>query len=247
MQLTEEEMLLNSFANKLYDSDRSKYNSKFVKIYNELVKHFKVSRAWKAGSFGKNTKIKLYGDMDLTFTIDNPAITKVEDFRKELEKKLKQSFPNDHVELKTSSVVIDFKGDMSIDVVYLPKEQFEKERKQIRHIKSISQEIRNIIILAKYWKYEKKKDKMKSYEIEWNAIYSSANTYKKRLLSTLNDSGAGSEVNNAYKFLLKEAKGGKSDSNKSIKNNKSSPKKKRKKKYTIGMEGDDPYMYLRDD
>lgn len=90
-------------------------------------------------------------------------------------------------------------------------------------------------------------EKIKSYKIEWNAIYSSATTYKKRLRCTLNNSGAGGGVDEAYKFLLKEAKGGNNESKKAIKNKKITSKKKSKKKYTISMEGDDSYMYMRDD
>ena len=204
--MSEEDQLLNNFANKLFDTDRDIYNSKFIKIYNELVKHFKISQANKAGSLGKNTKIKLYGDMDLTFTIDNPEMKDDKKMREFLEEKMKTSFPNDEVNLKNRSVLIEFKKNLSVDVVYLNKQEFEKEKNQIKHIKTISNNIRNIIILTKYVKYEKNLTKMKSHEIEWNAIYSSASIFEKRLRDTINKSGGGDKTKVLYDYVLACAK-----------------------------------------
>lgn len=128
MKLTQEEKILDSFANKLFDSDRSKFNSKFIKIYNELKKHFKISQALKAGSLGKNTKIKLYGDLDLTFTFDNQLESDSQKMREIVADKLRISFPKDHIELKNKSIFIKFSSGIAIDVVYLLKDQFEKEK-----------------------------------------------------------------------------------------------------------------------
>lgn len=203
--LSSEEEILRKFANKLVETDSEVYDSKFIKIYNELKKHFGISQAMKAGSLGKGTKIELYGDMDLIFTIDKPESSQDQEMREIVEEKMKLSFGKDNVELKSRSVLVEFKGDFSVDVVYLNKNEFEKEKKQIRHIKTISNEIRNIIILAKYVKYEKNLVKMKSYKIEWNAIYSSAKTFESRLRDTINQSGGVSQISLLYNFILQNA------------------------------------------
>ncbi len=86
--------------------------------------------------------------MDLTFTIDNPEMKDDKEVRELLEKKMKISFPNDEVNLKNRSVLIKFKNEFDIDIVYLNKQEFAKEKNQIKHIKSISSDIHNIIILV---------------------------------------------------------------------------------------------------
>ncbi|MHA1205694.1 MAG: hypothetical protein ACTSSL_12295 [Candidatus Heimdallarchaeaceae archaeon] len=204
--MNEDEKILRKFANKLYEKNKMRYDAKFIKIYNELKNHFKVSQALKAGSLGKGTKIELYGDMDITFTIDNPEIQDEMEMRKLLEKKLKISFPNAKVNLKNKSVLVDFGGDLKIDVVYLEKSVFEKEKKQIKHIKSIENEIRDIIVLAKYGNYKKNIKTMKSYKIEFSAIYSQAKTFLARLKDTINNSGGGGKTNEIYEYILQKAK-----------------------------------------
>jgi len=205
-RLSSEENILQKFANKLLDTDKERYSSKFIRIYNELKKHFKISEALKAGSIGKQTKIELYGDLDLVFTISNPEKNNDTDMRNLLEKRMKISFPNDDVKLKMRSILITFEKDFSVDVVYLSKQEFEKEKKQIKHIKSISNDIRDIIVLAKYAKYEKKLTNLKSYRIEWNAIYSSAKTFQGKLRDTIHKSGGGGHVKELYTFILENAR-----------------------------------------
>jgi len=200
--MSEKEKILQSFANKLHDENKEQYGSKFIKIYTELKKHFRISEALKAGSFGKQTKIAGFGDLDLVFTLQNPEVKNDSEMRKLLEERMKISFGKDIVELKNRSVLIKFKNDFSVDVVYLNYQEFEKEKNQIKHIKKIS----NDISLTKYVKYEKNLIKIKSYKIEWNAIHSSASTFEKRLRDTIYKSGGADNTNPFYEFLLSNAK-----------------------------------------
>jgi len=205
--LNDEVQHLRRLAKQLLETGSHVYDSKFIKIYHELQKHLKISQALKAGSLGKKTKIELYGDMDFIFTIDTPIYNDDQKMRKLIEEKMQISFGRENVELKIRSVLINFQDDFSVDVVYLNKHEFEKEKKQIQHIKSVSDEVRDIIILAKYVKYKKNLKNMKSYKIEWNAIYSSAQTFDRRLRDTLHKSGAGEKTKEFYDFILKEARG----------------------------------------
>ena len=206
-ELTKEEKILDSFGAKLKDTNTEFYDSKFIKIYNVLKRHYKISQVLKAGSFGKETKIELHGDMDITFTIDKPKITDVKEIREDLEEKLKGLNPKSYPKLKYVAVLIEYKNDFSIDVVYLSKEDFEKEKKKFKHIKTINDQIKNIIRLVKYWNYNKNEAKTKNYEIELNAINSDAGTYRKRLRDTINKSGGIGNVDDIYDYLYKEAGG----------------------------------------
>ncbi len=207
MELTKEEKILNSYGSKIRDTETESFDSKYISIYNKLNEHYKISQAMKAGSLGKGTKIELYGDLDLTFTIDKPSIKNETEFRKDLEIKMKKSFPNEFVKLLKMSVLIKFKSGIEIDVVYLPLNDYNKTRKQFRHIKSINDNIKNIIRLVKFWNYKKNKKQFKSYKIEWNAIYSEASSYNKRLRDTISKSGGGDTTNEIYQFILNEAEG----------------------------------------
>jgi len=206
MNLTVEEKLLNDFGANIKDTETEVFDSKYISIYNELKKHYKISQAMKAGSIGKGTKIKLHGDLDLTFTIDKPSIIKTKKFREDLEEKMKTSFPDDDVEYLDVSVLIKFKCGIAIDVVYLPLNDFNKNKNQIKHIKKINDYIKNIIRLVKHWNYTENEKKFKSYKIEWNAIYSEAPTFSKRLRDTINNSGGGGIVMDIFDFLVKIAK-----------------------------------------
>ncbi len=201
-----DETLLRKFAKKLHETNKDFYESKFISIYNELKKHFKLSGALKAGSYGKNTKVVGEGDMDLTFTLVSPPYDEME-MRKVLEKKLKQSFPHDDVELLKKSVLIKFSSEYSVDIVYLTPKEFENEKTLIKHIKSLPDDILDIIVLAKYARDKKKFKNIKSYKIELNAIYSSANSFVGRLKDTLSKSGFGDKTSEIYQFLLNEARG----------------------------------------
>jgi len=208
VDLTDEERILYNFGIKIKDTETDVFDSKYISIYNELIKYYKISQAMKAGSLEKGTKIEFFGDLDLTFTIDNPSIKDETDFRKDLEQKMKDSFPNDNVGLLKKSVLIKFKkSQINIDVVYLPKIEYNKNIKQIRHIKSINEEIKSIIRIVKYWNYLKNKKSFKSYLIERSAIYSGASTYKKRVRDTISKSGGGKQVNEIYDVILKIANG----------------------------------------
>jgi len=202
----DEEKILNKFGSSIKDTDTEIFDSKYISIYNELVSKYKISQAMKAGSLGKGTKIELYGDLDITFTIDKPKITNETDFRMDLEKKMEDSFPNDDVKLLKKSVLIKFKNSIDIDVVYLPLEEYNSYKKQMKHIKSINNYIKNIIRLVKFWNYKYNKKTFKSYKIEWNAIYSTARSFKKRVRDTINRSGGSDKVDDIYQIILKDAR-----------------------------------------
>jgi len=203
---SDEEKTLNKFGSKIKDTETEVFDSKYISIYNELISKYKISQAMKAGSLGKGTKIKLYGDLDITFTIDNPEIKDGTKLREDIVKKMKDSFPNDDVELLKVSVLIKFKCGIDIDVVYLTVSEYNLYKKQIKHIKSVDDYIKNIIRLVKYWNYKCNNKAFKSFKIEWNAIYSTAGTYKKRVRDTINRSGGYGKVDEIYQTLLKDAR-----------------------------------------
>jgi len=200
------EDILLEFADSIQDIDNKKYDSKFISIYNELIKYYHISGALKAGSYGKGTIVDLKGDLDIIFTIDNPEFTKVDEFRDDLANKLRQSFPYDHVERKKRSVYIKFSNGLSVDVVYLSRDEFEKEKGQIKHVKDINDKLRKIIVLIKYWKIEKKMNNIDSYMIEWNTIYSSKSDIKERIMESLAKLDINEQtIESAYKFIFSEA------------------------------------------
>jgi len=182
--MSEKDILLE-FAGYIQNRDNEIYDSKFISIYNELVNKYRISGALKAGSYAKRTILEHKGDLDIIFTIDNPEITDKEEFKNDLAIKLSQSFPYDHIERKKRSVFIRFRSGLSADVVYLTREEFEKEKGQINHVKDIDDTLRKIIVLIKYWKIKKRKDNIDSYKIEWNTIYSSETKIKERLMDSL--------------------------------------------------------------
>jgi len=209
LELTAEEKILNKFGANIKDTETEVFDSKYIAIYNELKKHYKISQAMKAGSLSKGTKIEFYGDLDLTFTVDKPEIKDADEFRKDLERKMKVSFPKDEVKLQKVSCLIKFKNSIKIDVVYLPLIEYNKNKDQIKHIKSVNNNIKNIIRLVKWWNYKYNKKKFKSYKIEFHAIYSSASIYSKRIKDTIHKSGGGNKTNDIFDVIKEDAKSGK--------------------------------------
>lgn len=203
--MSEEDILLE-FADSIQNIDNKMYDSKFVSIYNELVNKYNISGALKAGSYGKGTIVDLKGDLDIIFTIDNPEITDVDEFRDDLASKLRQSFPHDYVERKNKSVFIKFRKNLSVDVVYLSRSEFENEKAQIKHVQNINETLRRTIVLIKYWKIKKKMENIESYKIEWNTIYSSKSKIRERIMESLAKFNISKkEIQNAYQFIFFEA------------------------------------------